>query len=167
MASKALIIGVVVLLVLVGAVVIFIQFGSNGTDTSTSGTGTQGQQQGQTQEEQQTSQQTPPKTETQPEMQPSVKEFFIEADDRGFYINGADIGSISAGSGEALKITFNVRTTNVYYGGLDFRGCGQETDRVSPGGSTTVEFTATSTCTITSYWPSSSRVKDNLQVVVG
>ncbi|MDP3991886.1 MAG: hypothetical protein Q8P79_00030 [Nanoarchaeota archaeon] len=148
--AKGMVIAIVALAVLViGAVFVFMQSGSE-EETGIPQTGEQQQQ-----------------TETQPEPQPSVKEFSIEADDSGFYIDGADIGSISAGSGETLKITFNVRTTNVYYAGLDFRGCGKTTEKVSPGGSTLVEFTAASTCTITSYWPSSGVVKDRLQVVVG
>jgi len=172
MASKAVIFSIIAFVVVAAGVIIFMQFGSNGTDEiacSKDGKSCpDGTVVGRVPPScefapcpNQTSQETPP------EMPPPVTEFPIEADDRGFYINGADTGSISAGSGEELKITFNVRTTNVYYGGLDFRGCGQDTEKVSPGGSTTVEFTAASTCTITSYWPSSSRVKDNLQVVVG
>lgn len=159
MASKALIPVILVLLALVVGVIVFLQFGPQGTDTGAS----QGEQTSPSlgaEEEQQTQ-------ETPPEMQPVATAFLIEADDRGFYIDGNDVSSISDGSGEALKITFNVRTQNVYYGGLDFRGCGFLTEKVSPGGSIIVEFTPTSTCTITSYWPSSNRVKDRLQVVVG
>ena len=162
MSSKTLVVVILVLVALVvGAVIIFMQFGSQDKGTGIE-TGIRTGEQESSQAEQPS-----PETQTPPPVQPSVKVFVIEADDGGFYMNGADTSSISASSGENLKITFNVRTTNVYYGGLDFRGCGQQTDRVSPGGSTTVEFTATNTCTITSYWPSSSRVKDNLQVVVG
>jgi len=155
MASKGIVIAIVVLLVIVAGAFIFMQSGSKCKDIGDPGCGQQSNQ------EEQTSKETPPET------QPSVKEFLIEADDRGFYINGADTDSISAGSGETLKITFNVRTQNVYYAGLDFRGCGLNTGKVSPGGSKIVELTAASTCTITSYWPSSDVVKDRLQVVVG
>ena len=191
MASKGLIIGIVVLAVIVVGVVAIMQFGSQDTqdtdivnaDGIVVGTvypdGTivcteegkicpDGTVVGRVAPDcefarcpNQTSQETPQ------EPQPFVKEFVIEADDGGFYLNGADIGSISASAREALKITFNVRTTNVYYGGLQFKGCDLDTGKVSSGGSTTVEFSATNTCTITSYWPSSSRVKDNLQVIVG
>jgi len=175
MASKAIIIGIVVFLALVGAVVIFTQFGSNGTDEIACS------EDGKSCPDGTVVGRVPPSCEFAPcpnqtfqeepptEMQ-SVTEYIIEADDRGFYMNGADIDSISApigASDAAVKITFKVRTTNVYYGGLQFKGCGLDTGKVSPGGSITVEFTAASTCTITSYWPSSSRVKDNLQVVVG
>ncbi len=97
---------------------------------------------------------------------PTTKEFTIEADDRGFYINNQDISSVSANKGSVVKITFQVRSQGVYYGGLDFRGCGQDTPNTSPGSSASVQFTADNTCTITSYWPSSGVVKDSMQVVV-
>ncbi len=164
MESKALIGVIVALVVIALGVVLFIQFWSNGAKTGTEDTGTQGGQAAPSlgaEEEQQPFQEPPPI------IRPEATEFFIEADDRGFYIDGADVGSISAITGETLKITFSVRTTGVYYGGLQFKGCGQDTGKVAPGDSATTEFMASSTCTITSYWPSSSRVKDRLQVVVG
>ena len=101
------------------------------------------------------------------ETQPSVTKLTIEADDDGFYMGGQDINSISATQGENLEITFNVRTTRVYYAGLDFKGCGIDTGKVAPGASETVQVVASNTCTITSYWPSSGVVKDTLQLVVG
>ncbi|MDP3992158.1 MAG: hypothetical protein U1B79_01155 [Candidatus Pacearchaeota archaeon] len=152
MASKALVYSIVVLAVLVVGAIVFMQSGSDEEDIGVPQTG------GQTGEQQAGG--------TQPEMQPSITEFSIEADDYGFYMNGAEISSISANLGEALEITFNVRTTNVYYAGLDFRGCGLNTGKVSPGSSKTVEFTMQDACTITSYWPSSGVVKDRLQVSV-
>ena len=96
----------------------------------------------------------------------SQKEFTILADDDGFYINGEDVDSISVNLGEEIKITFNVDSDNVYYAGLDFRGCGFDTDNISPGGSVDVEFIVQNTCTITSYWPSSNVVKDRLNVMI-
>lgn len=97
---------------------------------------------------------------------PTTKEFTIEADDSGFYKDGQMISSIQTSNGDMVKITFQVRSQGVYYGGLDFRGCGQNSGGTVPGGSTIVQFTADSTCTITSYWPSSGVVKSNLQVIV-
>lgn len=102
----------------------------------------------------------------QPPSLPIIKEFTIEADDRGFYTNNQDISSISADKGDVVKITFKVREAGTYYGGLDFRGCGQDTPDTNPGASIDIQFTADSTCTITSYWPSSGVVKDNLQIIV-
>ena len=101
-----------------------------------------------------------------PEPKIQTKEFAIEADDYGFYINGDGVPSISVNSGDETKITFNVKTQNVYYGGLDFRGCGQNAGKINPGSSTIVEFTASENCTITSYWPLSGVVKTNLKILV-
>ncbi|HEX9741076.1 MAG TPA: DM13 domain-containing protein [Ignavibacteriaceae bacterium] len=97
---------------------------------------------------------------------PEVKEFTILADDYGFYIDGEDLNSISVNSGGNVKINFNVDSERVYYAGLDFKGCGIDTGKINPGNSVIVEFVPTSNCVITSYWPSSSVIKDRLNVVV-
>lgn len=97
--------------------------------------------------------------------QPAIQKFSLEADDSGFYQNGQDTASLVVSSGLAVQITFIVRTSNVYYGGLDFRGCGVQSPAVPPGGSTTLEFTTSATCSILSYWPASGVVKDSLLVV--
>ncbi len=97
---------------------------------------------------------------------PAVKEFSILADEYGFYIDGKDISSISVNSGEKVKIIFNVDANKVYYGGLDFKGCGQNTGKINPGNSIMIEFTPAEKCTITSYWPSSGVVKDKIEIVV-
>ncbi|MBI2084572.1 MAG: hypothetical protein HYT70_03100 [Candidatus Aenigmarchaeota archaeon] len=97
---------------------------------------------------------------------PAIREFTIEADDSGFYIDNKDISSISVSSGDFVSITYQVRSQGVYYGGLDFRGCGQSTPSVKPGDSIKVQFTALSTCAITSYWPVSNVAKDSMQVIV-
>jgi len=107
---------------------------------------------------------TPAPTPTPPAL--TVKDFTIEADDNGFYRDGQKITSVSASKSDVVKITFQVRSQNVYFGGLDFRGCGQDTPDTSPGGSAQVQFTADTTCTITSYWPSSNREKSRMDVVV-
>ena len=107
-----------------------------------------------------------PSSQPAEETTPKPATYILEADDAGFYDNNVDVSSISAEKGAAVTITFNVRSTGVYYGGLDFRGCGQTSGGTLPGGSTTVSFTADTSCTITSYWPSSNVVKDTLQVSV-
>ena len=99
-----------------------------------------------------------------PQAQP--REFAIEADDYGFYLGGMDVSSVSVNGGDSVRITFSVRTTGVYYGGLQFNGCGQGTGAVRPGNSAMMQFTSSSTCTITSYWPNSGVVKDSMQVIV-
>ena len=125
------------------------------------GTATQGTLQGEV------SPQTTPtlaSTPTPPAL--TVKGFTIEADDDGFYRDGQKITSVSVSKSDAVKITFKVREAGTYFGGLDFRGCGQDTPDTRPGASAEMQFTADSTCTITSYWPSSNVVKKSMQVVV-
>ncbi len=92
-----------------------------------------------------------------------LKTFTIEADDSGFYPSG----TITVSKGDRVKITFVVRTSGTYYGGLDFRSSvWGDTGTVKPGESTTVEFTADKTFTFTSYWPVSNVKKADGQVVV-
>lgn len=91
-----------------------------------------------------------------------ITELRIEADDLGFYPAGA----ISFSAGTRVKLTFAVRTSNVYYGGLDFRSSKFSTVQASPGQTVTVEFTADSSFAITSYWPVSNVYKASLQVNV-
>lgn len=92
-----------------------------------------------------------------------LRTFTIEADDSGFYPSG----KINVNKGDRVKITFVVKTTNTYFGGLDFRSIvWGDTGTVKPGESKTVEFTADNTFTFTSYWPISSVKKSDGQVVV-
>ena len=97
---------------------------------------------------------------------PEAEAFTIEADDIGFYTNGEDISSITVSKGGEVEIIFKVLEDNVYYGGLDFRGCGVDSGGIRPGMENTVNFVAKETCTITSYWPTSGVVKDDLKVIV-
>lgn len=90
------------------------------------------------------------------------RSYILEADDQGFYPDG----HLSVPKGMTVKITFKVRSTNVYYGGLDFRSSKFATSGALPGGSTTVEFVADESFTITSYWPASGVTKATLQIEV-
>ena len=83
-----------------------------------------------------------------------VKEFTVEGDDLGLYPE-----DLTVNVGDDVKITFKVRTDNVYHAGLDFRGDSFNTRQVMPGAIKTIEFTATSTFTYSSYWPSTSVLK--------
>jgi len=103
----------------------------------------------------------------QEEMQVQAMEFTIEADDKGFYINGEKITEINVNKGKDVKIKFDVRQVGVYYGGLDFRSkIWDDTGKVLPGASTTVEFTAAETFEVKSYWPASNRLKAVMNVIV-
>jgi len=101
------------------------------------------------------------------EITPTTQEFRIEADDNAFYMNNEKISSMTVNKGNNIKILFEVRTKNVYFGGLDFRGSnGIKTKGVKPGESTTFEFIADKNILISSFWPSSSQLKDTLKVNV-
>lgn len=108
----------------------------------------------------------PPPLEPSSASIPTTKDFTIEADDRGFYIDSKDTSSIAVLKGQLVKISFKVKQDGTYYGGLDFRGCGQDTPDTKPGDFVQIQFTADQTCTITSYWPASNVKKDTLQVMV-
>lgn len=97
-----------------------------------------------------------------PEPTPSTVSFTIEADD-----SEATIESLAVNQNDTVRITFNVRNTNVYYGGLEFRGGPVDTGPIPPGGSKTVSFTALNSFTIIPYWPESNVRKNyNIQVNV-
>jgi len=99
----------------------------------------------------------PPAT---PPAQPSA--YTIEADDFGFY--PGDV--IKARKGDNVKITFLVRTKDVYFGGTDIKSPFFNTGKIPPGGNGTVEFTASESFKIESFWPSSSVKKAELRVEV-
>ena len=118
----------------------------------------------------QVSEQTPNQTQQTPTTQqttPMTKEFSFEVDDNGYYVNGQKMTTISVSKDDIVKINFQVRTTNVYSGGLEMRGCGQATGGIPPGKEGSLQFTASSSCTITGYWPSTNIAKSSLQVSVG
>jgi len=96
---------------------------------------------------------------TAAEIEPST--FRIEADDRGFYPN-----SISVNKGDEVEITFVVRTSNVYFGGLDFRSNLFRSPKVTPGNQWKTTFTADETFSIKSYWPASNKLKSTMTVNV-
>lgn len=104
---------------------------------------------------------TPPPSLT-PDAASEALAFSVEADDNGFYPSRA----IEVEKGTKVKITFKVRSSGVYYGGLDFRSDKFKTSAIPPGRSTTVEFTADNSFIITSYWPASGVKKAELKVEV-
>ncbi len=104
-------------------------------------------------------------TTQQPKM-PANIDYTLEADDNGFYMEGGRrISSIIVDRNREVNILFKVRTDDVYYGGLDFRGCGMNTG-AKPGESAVFSFVADNPCTITSYWPSSGVTKQTLDIRV-
>lgn len=94
--------------------------------------------------------------------QPTTKTFNIEADDAGLYPS-----EIKVKKGDQVIINFKVRSTGVYFAGLDFRGSPYfNTGKVSPGGSTTAQFTANESFEYRSYWPASNVLKAVGKVIV-
>lgn len=99
----------------------------------------------------------PAETEEEPQQEdlPAIKEFTIKADDKEL-----SPSSIEVNNGDHVKITFNVREEETYFGGLDFRSdVWGDTGKVAPGDTKTVEFIADKTFQYKSYWPASNRLK--------
>lgn len=82
-------------------------------------------------------------------------------------MGGSQISSLDVKAGTEVVITFHVLDTEVYHGGLDFRGCGQGTAGAPPGQSVDVRFTPSSSCSISSYWPSTGVLKHTLRINAG
>jgi len=97
-----------------------------------------------------------------------TREFRFEADDVGIY-NGTGVvkvSSITANTGDFVKLVFIIRTQGVGYGGLTLRGCGYDTGWKAPGDLVFMQFTANTTCTVTSYFPTTGAERSSLQIVV-
>jgi hypothetical protein len=97
-----------------------------------------------------------PTTQTQ-----SLTEAKVEADDYGFYPS-----SLEFTKGAKVKLYLYVKSSNVYYGGLDFRSEEFKTEPVKPGQKTEVEFIADKDFIIESYWPLSNIKKAELKIIV-
>jgi hypothetical protein len=97
-----------------------------------------------------------PTTQTQ-----TTVEAKVEADDYGFYPS-----SLEFTKGSKVKLYIYVRSSNVYYGGLDFRSEKFKTEPIKPGQKTEIEFIADKDFIIESYWPLSNVKKAELKVIV-
>jgi len=86
----------------------------------------------------------------------------VEADDSGFYPSS----EISVPKGAKVTLEFKVRSTGVYFAGLDFRSDKFKTKSIAPGSSVKVEFVADESFKFTSWWPASDRLKATGRVVV-
>lgn len=107
----------------------------------------------------------PKEKPAQQPIEPVDKTYTIEANDLGYYMNGAKIESITADRGDKIRVKFNVSKDNVYYGGLDFKGCGVS-GGAKPGESTSLVLSTYNSCSITSFWPSSAMEKSKLNIKV-
>jgi hypothetical protein len=91
----------------------------------------------------------------------TLAEAKVEADDYGFYPS-----SLEFTKGSKVKLYLYVRSSNVYYGGLDFRSEKFKTEPVRPEQKTEVEFIADKDFIIESYWPLSNVKKAELKIIV-
>ncbi|MFZ8806380.1 MAG: hypothetical protein ACO2OW_02290 [Minisyncoccia bacterium] len=102
-----------------------------------------------------------PKLQTPTTQTQTTVEAKVEADDYSFYPS-----SLEFTKGAKVKLYLYVRSSNVYYGGLDFRSEKFKTEPVRPGQNTEVEFIADKDFIIESYWPLSNVKKAELKVIV-
>ena len=100
-------------------------------------------------------------TSTSEETAETIVSRTVEADDNGLYP-----ATVTVPAGATVNLTFKVRLTNVYFGGLDFRSSKFSTGKVPPGGETTVTFTTTDSFQYSSYWPSSGTKKADGMITV-
>ncbi len=91
-----------------------------------------------------------------------IKQFTLEADDSGFY----PTREITVLKGTNVELTFKVRNSNVYYGGLQFRSIKFDSGTVKPGSSVTVNFNADQSFNFTSFWPATGFVKAVGKIIV-
>lgn len=107
-----------------------------------------------------------------PKSSAAAKEFILETDDNGFYMNGAKIENLEVDKGAKVKLAFKFRDDGIYYGGLDISSSSPsvsfQTIKYTKGSNETksAEFTASSGFKVTSYWPSSSSRKASFDVKV-
>ncbi len=86
--------------------------------------------------------------------QPTLQTFVIVADDVG-----ANPSQINVPKGTIVEITFNVSSSNVYHGGLDFRSSVINSGTIYSGSSKSISFTANQSFDFTPYWPASNIAK--------
>jgi len=82
---------------------------------------------------------------------------------QSFAVNGndetADVKTITVPAGTPVTITFGADAGTTYHGGLDFRSSVTNTGTIAPGSKKTVTFTATKSFSFTPYWPSTNIAK--------
>ena len=104
-----------------------------------------------------------------PSTSTTVREIYLKADDSGFYDkNDEPVTQISAKLGERLRITFKTLTSNVAFGGLQYKSgdFDFDTGKVSPGKEEEVEITINDRGEIMSYWPGSEKLKATLTIAL-
>lgn len=100
---------------------------------------------------------------------PAVRSISIEGDDSAFYLDGSEVTQVAASQGETVVLKIKTRTTNVGFGGLQYKSAdfgGIDTGMVAPGSEKEVQITADAAGKIMSYWPSTDRLKATLNIVI-
>lgn len=95
-----------------------------------------------------------PEPTPQPPPPAPVESYTVVADD-----SSGTPGSITVTKGNTVNLTFQVKNTGVYFGGLDFRSSVVNTGTIHAGGSKTITFTAQTSFSFTPYWPASNVAK--------
>lgn len=95
-----------------------------------------------------------PEPTPQPPPLPPVESYTVTADD-----SSANPSTITVSKGATVNLTFQLKSTGVYFGGLDFRSSVINTGTINAGGSKTVTFTAQQSFNFTPYWPASNVAK--------
>ncbi len=93
-------------------------------------------------------------TNTASQTPPAIQKFTIVADD-----NGASPNEINVPLGTIVQITFNV-TSDVYYGGLEFKSSEVNSGVIQASSSKTISFNAEKSFAFTPYWPASGVAKN-------
>lgn len=98
----------------------------------------------------------PTQTQTQPAPPPPAPTTKTESLSTTADDSVASPDTLTVNKGDTVNLTLNVKTTGVYYGGLDFRSSVFNSGTVLPGQNKTVSFTADQSFDIHCFWPSSN-----------
>jgi len=89
-------------------------------------------------------------TEAAGSVQPKIENISTAVND-----TSAETSTFNIAAGDLINLTVKVKTTGVYYGGLDLRSNVVSTNTILPGQSKTVSFLASKSFDIHAFWPSS------------
>jgi hypothetical protein len=94
---------------------------------------------------------------------PNTQEFELDADQRGFYLDGQGIDTLSVAGGATVTLSIHVSPSIGYYG-LIFRSSRFPDLKLNAGETGVVEFDGVGDFTITSYKPATTTFKAESQV---
>lgn len=107
---------------------------------------------------------TPP---VPPEPVVKLKVFRIDSDDDDFYDEeGNVLKDLELEKGDEVTITFFIRKTGTYFGGMTIRGPDFDSGKLDKEEEYIVTFTADESHQIKSYWPATNKLKAKLNINV-